>query len=374
MEDFAGTDHTDDELKRLTWETVEALAAQGDVRFARALGAKLAARHAEAARLAREHADCLRHVIHVLALTPGTESVGLLLDLLDESNVPESRARRIASVLAASQSAATLEEAVFARSGHSIGFARLRDLVFQELVLRDAVPEGPWRLRDFRSSSWTPLEWLPPILRDFETQASFPSYSITGESWEGIPSLPGARVDLAAAPATTVDTSRLRNTVTAAEYEQIVGAATAGSWGNSEAWVFRLDKPLDPAEIPALVPALPMRCVEGVGPEGGFDIAAVELGDVWRVLFHTASLGGAYGPSAYGAFGRFAAWRALAGLSGAPAGASAEEVETRARTTTWFRFASDAAWFANDLGKDYGLAALSPDRHRLAILAATDTD
>ncbi|WP_254707406.1 DUF6183 family protein, partial [Streptomyces lunaelactis] len=31
-------------------------------------------------------------------------------------------------------------------------------------------------------------------------------------------------------------------------------------------------------------------------------------------------------------------------------------------------------WFHNDIDADYGIATLSPDRRRIAVLAATDTD
>ncbi|WP_456303015.1 DUF6183 family protein [Streptomyces mirabilis] len=64
----------------------------------------------------------------------------------------------------------------------------------------------------------------------------------------------------------------------------------------------------------------------------------------------------------------------MAGLSGAPEGASADEVERHARQSSWFHFEADTDWFHNDIGSDYGIAALSPDCRRIAVLAATDTD
>ncbi|GAA1928452.1 DUF6183 family protein [Streptantibioticus ferralitis] len=77
---------------------------------------------------------------------------------------------------------------------------------------------------------------------------------------------------------------------------------------------------------------------------------------------------------ALGAYGRLAAWRSMAGLGGAPADASAQEVEDHARRSTWFHFEADADWFHNEIGDDYGIAALPPDGRRIAVLAATDTD
>ncbi|MGW7369952.1 DUF6183 family protein [Streptomyces sp. NPDC054841] len=70
--------------------------------------------------------------------------------------------------------------------------------------------------------------------------------------------------------------------------------------------------------------------------------------------------------------------RTGAGAPGAHAspwtGANAEGVERQARQSTWFRFEADAEWFHNDIAADYGIAALSPDRRRIAVLTATDSD
>lgn len=86
------------------------------------------------------------------------------------------------------------------------------------------------------------------------------------------------------------------------------------------------------------------------------------------------SMGGMYSTGVDGAYGRLWAWRSLAGLSGTAADASADEVERHASQSTWFHFEADAEWFHNELCADYGIATLSPDRRRLAVLAATDTD
>jgi uncharacterized membrane protein len=69
----------------------------------------------------------------------------------------------------------------------------------------------------------------------------------------------------------------------------------------------------------------------------------------------------------------FAAWQSLTSLSGAVRGADAGEVEAQVHDCTWYTFAADTAWF-NGVVWDIGLAALAPDRRRLAVLAATDTD
>ncbi|GAA3374798.1 DUF6183 family protein [Streptomyces racemochromogenes] len=111
-----------------------------------------------------------------------------------------------------------------------------------------------------------------------------------------------------------------------------------------------------------------------VGATARFEVALTPLDDVWQLLFASASMGGVYDQGVGGAWGRMWAWRSMSALSGAPALADAEEVERWARETTWFRFEADSGWFHNETGTDFAIAALSPDRRRLAVLAATDTD
>ncbi|GAA2121212.1 DUF6183 family protein [Actinomadura alba] len=156
-------------------------------------------------------------------------------------------------------------------------------------------------------------------------------------------------------------------------HQAIVSAVEAGGWGDAGAWVFVLDDAVEPDRVPGLLPTLPMACVDGLHPAERFEIAVRPMGDIWCLLFATASMGGTYDTGVHGAYGRLAAWQSMAGLSGAPAGASAEEVERHARQSTWFHFEADADWFHNEI-YDYGIAALSPDRRRIAVLAATDTD
>ncbi|MDI3420006.1 DUF6183 family protein [Streptomyces luteolus] len=79
------------------------------------------------------------------------------------------------------------------------------------------------------------------------------------------------------------------------------------------------------------------------------------------------------GSGGRGAYGRLEAWRSLAALAGAPESAGFPGVEARARACTWYAFESDARWF-EQVAWDFGLLAHTDDGHRLALLAATDTD
>ncbi|MEV6399114.1 DUF6183 family protein [Streptomyces sp. NPDC051907] len=55
-------------------------------------------------------------------------------------------------------------------------------------------------------------------------------------------------------------------------HEAVVAAVEAGGWGDCGAWAFMLDEALAPDDVPALLPTLPMPCVD-VGPSGRFEIA-----------------------------------------------------------------------------------------------------
>ncbi|GAA0452734.1 DUF6183 family protein [Streptomyces sp. NPDC046215] len=371
-------DDAQDALRSLVWGTVEDRVAQGDAAYAHEVGSRLAARYAAAQERARDDARSLSHVVRVLALTPGRENVVQLLRLLDDRNAQAAHGglqpRSIASLLARSQSVADLVDTVFdrgARDRHD----ELRDCLFHELVLRGVAVEDfrPLRYWSGARPGWHALSWLPAHRCDFEAGADFGTVSIHGGSCAMPTGLPAeGRVD----PPTprTAERSALRDVATARVQEAVISPAEAGNWGDSAAWVFRPDEAVAPEQVPALLPTLPMACVEGLGPTGRFEIAVRPLDAVWRLLFATASLGGLYASGGYGgAYARLAAWHSMAALSGAPAGASAAEAEQYARQSTWFHFESDAAWFHNEI-YDYGIAALSPDRRRIAVLAATDTD
>ncbi|MEV5530860.1 DUF6183 family protein [Streptomyces prunicolor] len=365
------------DLDGLPWNHAEQRAAQGDASYVRKLGEQLADRHVEAVRQVRECERQLAHVVRVLALTPGRDSLGHLLQLLDEKR-PSTGHRPllpfVASLLAEHHQVTDLAATVFERRGLD-HLDELYVCLFHELVLRgvetDAYPA-------LRSSSrvrppWHPLSWLPARRRDVESGADFPSRAINGSSY-GVPSqLPvEGRVD----PPTprTSERSALRDMATTDVQESIVAAVEAGEWGDHGAWVFMLDEAIAPERVPALLPTLPMPCVDGLAPTDRFEIAVRPLDEIWRLLFATASMGGMFDSGVHGAYGRLWAWRSIAGLSGAPAGVSAEEVEHRARQSTWFHFEADTDWFHGDIDSDYGIAALSPDRRRIAVLAATDTD
>ncbi|MCX4783400.1 DUF6183 family protein [Streptomyces sp. NBC_01264] len=348
-------------------------AMAGDIAPLRELGSNLASRYAAAARAARIHGDDLSYLRRLLATTPGRDSVALLLKLLgDQEAAGGSMAlelRLMATILAQHQSAADLDRTIFADAPEDHWLSELRRCLFHELLLRGVDPDAFPALRP--GSGTHPLAWLPDRRRALETEPDFTRHSVNGSS-SGVKSGLPERGRLDPPTPRPTGASPLRNSVTVDEHDLIVTAAE-DNWGYAEAWVFRADRPITPAQVPALLPTLPMECVSDLGAAHRFEIAARPVGDIWSLLFATASMGGLYNSGQYGAWGRLQAWRSLAGLCGLPFHASADEVERLAEQYTWFHFRADSAFFHQD-GDDYGIAALSPDGLRLAVLAATDTD
>ncbi|OCC07488.1 DUF6183 family protein [Streptomyces sp. PTY087I2] len=368
--------NTDDDFRRFSWQTAQQRAAQGDSRQVADLAMELTDRIEAATKKTREHQGQLAQLVRVLAITPGPDSLTQLLRLFTRSQGPgvDLAPRFVASLLAEHREAADLVGPLSERDAKG-RLDELRICLFHELILRgvdmDAFP---------KTIDWTrvmygghPLVWLPSRRSALETRLTFPSRSINGGARSGGSPLPAdGRVD----PPTprTAEQSALVDSATLDLHQMIIAAPEAGGWGHSEAWVFRTDEEVEPDRVPALLPTLPMGCVEGLGTTGRFEIARRPADAIWSILFATASMGGMGDHGAHGAFGRLWAWKSMAALSDAPAGASAEEVEHHVRQTTWFHFESDAEWFCNEILADYGIAALSPDRRRIAVLAATDTD
>ncbi|NGN66929.1 hypothetical protein G5C51_23860 [Streptomyces sp. A7024] len=374
-------------IRRLLEDTTK----DGDAAVVAGMAVTLGQRHAKAAQRADELSRSVKHAARVLALTPGEENVRALLSLLTDLRgdyfLPRLDQRHLASLLAEAQSEDDLFP-VFADDPSGGGV--LSACLFHEMVLRGA--DGPelkrrtgWRL----SGSWHPgLAWLPDERADMERSSHFPSRRYNGEANGGtsIITETTARLD----PPTPRTTGRpdVVEVTTPELHEDISGPPREGGW-SYEARSYRTAAPVAPADLPAVLAGLPLLCLTGLGPSDRFAVAPCGLEDVWELLFTTASLGVFGGSGVHGAYGRLSAWRSIAGLAGAPTStmpggiagleawpeaATPEAVLEAAAACTWLRFEADSEWFYNDMYADYGIATLSPDGRRIAVVAATTTD
>ncbi|WP_330461611.1 DUF6183 family protein [Streptomyces sp. NBC_00820] len=312
-----------------------------------------------AARSAWSPIEVRRSQASVCPLISSAEANGRTLD------------RYAASLLASGQDAANLAVAF---TGHAS--EELRGCLVHELVLRGiAVAEIPGIARWATSSHWRrhPLGGLPLTRSDIESRSDLPRYSSRGSSH----SMPfGPSESREPAVLTGVRSSSAQETTT--EADATVIATAVANWaeesnGRIEARGFDLAKPLDPASVPAALLTPGLDCLRGAGKKAALSVTVLPPAQAWRVVFGAASSGGAYSRGSFGAYGRLAAWRSLAALAGCPEGATPDEVEPQVRDCVWHGFDADTKWF-EQVAWDIGLAALAPDRRRLAVLAATDTD
>ncbi|WP_432589143.1 DUF6183 family protein [Streptomyces sp. HD1123-B1] len=361
-----------------SWSTMEEWARDGEAERIGAVGESLAAeaQHIEK-QLESLHRD-LTFIQRAMALTPGRPFMERLLTLSHQVRYsPASDDRLLASLIAEGQS---LDDALYVLH-HPDGdkHHQLQACLLHELLLRGADPDAlvpdPFRRPDRHTLYWSGLTWLPARLSEMERldPGWLPSRSYKGKA-SGFPPVMTwpVSVDVAAVRRAGV-AHRVREATPAHLGDLIARPAKEGQWVDHEARVFVLDEPVAPEQLPAVVTALPMDCLRGLGEQDWFKGEVCTLESVWLMLFMSASTGALGRPGVHGAWGRFNAWLSLSGLCGAEfPEASAAEVEELARACSWYRFEAGTEWFRNDLS-DYGIVALSPDGRRIAVLAATDT-
>ncbi|WP_079177273.1 DUF6183 family protein [Streptomyces sp. MUSC 14] len=362
-------------MEQYSWHEIETWAKRGETERITDLGTVLAEQRRETYERLRMLDGDLGHVLRVLALTPGRRFVQQLLPLAVQAGQARMghgcAPRLLASLIAEAQ---PLEDALYVLRDSGDRHEELRACLFHELLLRGTDPETLVPRHALRPDrTLHRLAWLPDRLADMERGAGFHSRSYQGRR-KGFRYGLSAPVGVDRGARRAAAAGHVLREVSSLDAIAAIGwPPEAGGWGDHEARVFVADQPIPRDEVLAVLATLPMDCVAGLGDDDRFEGEPCSLDDVWQTLFATGSLGGIYHEGIYGAYGRLAAWRSIAELSGAGPAESAQEVERRARACAWYRFEADSEWFHNELD-DYGIAALTPDGRRLAVLAATDTD
>ncbi|NED85362.1 hypothetical protein G3I76_35410 [Streptomyces sp. SID11233] len=362
------------DLKSVTdvWKVADRRLAQGDAAFVTDLGIALAGAYGSEPRPIWQYGSVFDHLLRLLATNPGPGNVRQALRLVSSTQAAHRKLDHYtASLLASSHPAEELTEAFTGNASEE-----LRACLVHELVLRGvAVTETPGITGWVTSRHWKhhPLGWLPLALSDIEGQPDLPSCSTRGSS-HSMPYGPSENGRVVVARGAYVPSAE---ETTSPAVAKGISAAVANwaeeSNGRIEARVFGLAPSLDAASVPSVLLALGLECLKGAGRKTPFSVVACPPDQAWRVLFAAASSGGAYNSGARGAYGRLAAWQSLAGLAGVAEAASAEAVEARVRECAWYAFDAETKWFER-VAWDIGLASVSPEGRRLAVLAATDTD
>lgn len=367
------------DLKSVTkvWDTAERSLTKGDAAFVADLGIALANRYGSSAAEVWQYRSVFDHLLRLLATTPGQEHVEQALRLVSVAEPTKRKlARYAASLLAAGQTPENLT-AVFAGGSSRAGASEeLRMCLVHELVLRGVtVGEMPEIEGWATSPHWRhhPLAWLPLELSAIEETPPLPSYSVGGSSY----SMPYGSQDGPGVPLGDVTHVPWATETTAAAFSEAAAAAVVNwaeeSNGRSESGTYDLAEPVEAGGLPDLLLTLGLECLNGVGPRKRLALSSCRPEHAWRMLFAAASAGGAYNNGEYGAYGRLAAWRSLAALSGEFLEAPLGEVERNALACDWYSFGAATKWFER-VAWDIGLVSVAPGARRLAVLAATDTD
>jgi Family of unknown function (DUF6183) len=344
------------------WEVVDEWVADGDVERLRETAQALLGAPGRAVPdwAARSIVD---RTLRGLTLTPRLDFALAACELARSADV-----REVASLAASGQSVDVCAELV--ASGEEADEEFLACLV-QELVLRvEHLEREPfaafWRRVGRRGHA---LGWLPLRLCGPEASISLPSYTLDGMVY----TMPDSYADHAAS-AGTAEVGPVEGETTSGSDGERIRSAVA-TWldesnGRAEARVFALRSDAPAVPVSAALAAARLDSLGGTTPNG---LASIASRDAFHVLFSAASTGGAYDHGARGAYGRLGAWRTVSALAGARPDERLESVAERAEDSQWFVFESDSGWFYG-VAWDIGLAAVSPDGRRLAVLAATDTD
>ncbi|MFE7115695.1 DUF6183 family protein [Streptomyces sp. NPDC057654] len=381
------------DLKSVTtvWDTAESRLAEGDAAFVADLGIALANKYGSRATEVWQYRSVFDRLLRLLTTAPGRGHIEQALRLLSAGGsgsgsasgagagagaAKRKPARYAASLLAAGQAPENLTAVFAGGSSRARASEELRMCLVHELVLRGvALGDFPEIERWATSPHWShhPLAWLPLELSALEEAPPLPSYTVSGSSY----SMPYGPQD---GPGATLSKAAHIPSATASTTEAFSEAATAAvaNWaeesnGRSEAVTYELAEPFEAGALPDLLVSLDLECLRGVGPRKRLALASCPPDDAWRILFAAASTGGAYNNGEYGAYGRLAAWRSVAALSGAPTEATPAEVERSAQACDWHSFGAATKWFEG-VAWDIGLVSVAPNARRLAILVATDTD
>jgi hypothetical protein len=357
-------------------------------RFAwvRGLAEEIAAEATAGRDVPRQHRQVLDRIVLALAAHAGPDSLRTLLRLpayLGISASDRLQAERwLATLVAHGHQVEDIAAVVYGEEAGTAASHEFKACLLHELVLQDMpVAEYP-ALRSFGEALVAeehPLAALPLHLLPAERGLCQPPDAPNDWTWV----LPPAAVALHSdRPEIQVSEEMRRRSAdvdptetTVPEVAEAMGAAVRHwreqSNGEIAAQEFWSPEPVSPDDVAAVFERLPLPAWPEGGPPARLHPASSDR--VLRVLLTASLLSPAYGSGLYGAYGRLATWRSLAGLTGAPADARITDTAMLVEQTHWFIADLSSDWF-NLVTRDLAVAALRPGGQEIAVLAATDTD
>ncbi|WP_327233540.1 DUF6183 family protein [Streptomyces sp. NBC_01317] len=357
----------------------------GDFVWVGDLGAQLAAQATAGKPLQAHCREVLDYVLHVLSTHPGVQSLRSLL------RVPVSRhsdgsdrtgaERRLAFFVACNHRIDDIANSVFTMEYQSVHSREFMACLLQELVLQSVEVEEYPVLRSFAEKLVNvghPLAVLPLSLLPEEHGLRRPSDAADDWTWT-VPPTPFVSfgtAELRSAPSTQQRTACIGMTeLTVPAVADVMGAAIqhwcTQSNGKISAQEFWAPDPVREEDFPAAFQSLPL--IPWPADQAPARLYPSSSDSVLRVLLTAAVRGPAYGFGLYGAYGRLATWRSLAGLTGASADAPITHTAELVRQARWFRVDTASVWFYG-VAWDLAVAVLRSGGQEIAVLAATDTD
>ncbi|MEV8517225.1 DUF6183 family protein [Dactylosporangium sp. NPDC051484] len=326
----------------------------GDAAFVADLGIALWRRYGDEPGAPWQYRSAFDHVVRLLTLSPGTVGEAVLMLSVTANH---RQCRYAAALLASAHAGVGLADALGAAAPQELRACLLHELVLRRLPVEADWTDEPW---------WRehPLAWLPAALTPLEQWPEVPRYGFNG-SGVGLPSQVSVAVGGGGAVPPALETTSQAD---AAAIQAAVLNWTVKSNGRSQARTYELGARLRPDAVAGTLRGLGLESLQGLDGVGS---GTPE--NAWEQLFGAARSGGAYSSGELGAYGRLAAWQSVAALAGARTGAPISEVEAAVQACAWYSFAGASDWFQR-VAWDIGLAAVSPDGRRLAVLTATDTD
>ncbi|MFE3687513.1 DUF6183 family protein [Streptomyces sp. NPDC059095] len=324
----------------------------------------------------------LDHAVRALAEYPSVESLQTLLRIpstLGSSKVERDRGeRRLASLVAHGQHAEHIERVLFDTSSESAHSQNFLACLIQELVLSSVVIEQYPKVISFAErliSERHPLGVLPLRLLPEEEVLRRPPDAAPDWTWAVPPGSTTVNLPQELLPGSDHELD-IEIAETSVPESANAMAAAVNHWrtqsnGRVVAQDFWTADPIAREQFPDIFKQLPLAPWNFEPSQARLYPSTLDL--TLRTLLSAATLGPAYGPGLYGAYGRLATWQSLGGLTGCPADTPVTHIAEVARGAYWFRTDIKSAWFY-EVAWDLSVAVLRPGGQEIAFLAATDTD
>jgi hypothetical protein len=355
------------------WDLADERMATGNEQFVADFAIMVRQRYGAVMPPAWQYGNVYQRLLRLLCTTAGPAAIEQAARVATSFDL--SQRREAAQLLAGHQAAQDLTVLFSSRFPATAEVEELRALVVHELGLRgvdvsDLTPVAEWATSPERTHH--PSTWLPQALAAMARGQLLPRLYPDLDSYYAPHLIRNETVVIRTTDARVPEARETTTAATAAAMSTAVAHWVSGSNGQCEARTFELAEELADEALADTLVSLQLHCV---GTTTAADLRLVESspGRAWHELLDAAVGGGAYTQGDGDVQGRLSAWLAVAALAGTSMRADVTDVERIARRCSWYSFNPSVGWFDRS-GWDIAIVTLTPDRRRLAVLAATDAD